>query len=373
MCIEPVDSGRPDLVRRFLHLPFRLYRGSAQWVPPLASEARLVFDRRRHPFYRHSQAAFFLAVEDGRDVGRLAVLEHRPYNRLHGERTAFFTLFECEPNAEAAHALFEQAAQWARRQGLDSLFGPKGFSAFDGMGLLVRGFEHRPAMGIPYNPAYYASLLEAEGFTQAGEVVSGYLHRSAAFPERIHHLSRQAQRRRGLTIARYRSRRDLHALVPHLGALYNQAIQDMPGSVPASEDEVHLIARQMLAFADPRLVKVVLKGEEPVGFLFAYPDISAALQRTGGRLFPLGWLDLVLELRRTRWININGAAIARPYRGLGSTAILFSEMQRSVVEGRYEHADIVQIGVENEPMQRELRGLGIDFYKAHRLYRKTLA
>lgn len=373
MHIECVASARPELVDRFLRLPFRLYRGNRQWVPPMASEARLVLDRRRHPFYRHSEAAFFLAVDQGRDVGRLAVLDHRPYNQLHGERTGFFTLFECEPIAEAARALFGAAFEWARDRGLDALLGPKGFSAFDGMGLLVRGFEHRPAMGIPYNPAYYASLIEGVGFEPAGEVVSGYLHRSMAFPERIHQLSQQAQRRRGLRIVRYRSRRDLRALVPHLGTLYNQAIEAMPGSVPVSEEEVRLIARQMLTFADPSLVKVVWKGVEPVGFLFAYPDISAALQRTGGRLWPLGWLDMLLELRRTRWININGAAIARPYRGLGSTAILFSEMQRSVMEGRYEHADIVQIGVENEAMQREMRSLGIDFYKAHRLYRRALS
>ncbi len=372
MEIERVDSDNPAQLRRFLQLPFRLYQRSAQWVPPLAAEARGVLDRRHHPFYRHSEAEFFLAVDRGRDVGRLAVLEHRNYNRHHNERTAFFTLFESEPRREAAETLFEAASAWARRRGLNRMLGPKGFSAFDGMGVLVRGSEYRPAMGIPYNPPYYASLLEAVGFEPAGEVVSGYLHRSTPFPERIHRLSELAQRRRCLRVARYRTRRDLRALVPLLGALYNQAIEDMPGSVPATEEEVEAIARQMLAFADPRLIKVVLKGDEPVGFLFAYPDISAALQRTRGRLFPFGWLDLLLELRRTRWININGAAIAQPYRGLGGTAILFSEMQRSVVEGRFEHAEIVQIGVENEAMQREMRSLGIDFYKTHRLYYKDL-
>lgn len=172
--------------------------------------------------------------------------------------------------------------------------------------------EVDPAMGIPYNHAYYASLVEAVGFEVAGEVVSGYLHRSTPFPDRIHHLSQQAQRRRGLRITRYRTGRDLRALVPYLGALYNRAAEGMPGSIPASAEDVRLIARQMLAIADPRLLKVVLKGEEPVGFLFAYPDISAALQHTRGRLFPFGWLDLLLELRRTRWININGAALPSP-------------------------------------------------------------
>ncbi len=132
------------------------------------------------------------------------------------------------------------------------------------------------------------------------------------------------------------------------------------------------MASQLEWFANPRLIKIVMKGDELVGFLLAYPDISAALQRTRGRLLPFGWLDMLLEFRRTRWVNINGAGIVEKYRGLGGTALLFSEMRKSVVECGYRHADLVQIGADNDKMQRELRDLGIDFYKAHRLYRRGL-
>jgi hypothetical protein len=106
--------------------------------------------------------------------------------------------------------------------------------------------------------------------------------------------------------------------------------------------------------------------------LLAYPDISAALQRTKGRLFPIGWLSLWLEKQRTEWVNINGAGILEEYRGLGGTAILFSEMEKSIHAGRYKHAEIVQIGIENDRMQRELRDMGIDFYKTHRIYQYLL-
>lgn len=58
--------------------------------------------------------------------------------------------------------------------------------------------------------------------------------------------------------------------------------------------------------------------------------------------------------------------------GLGGTAILFSEMFKSVREGGFKHADLVQIGVDNDKMQRESRDLGIDFYKTHRMYARNL-
>jgi hypothetical protein len=372
MDITEVDPSDGRQVRRFLALPARLYRNVPQWVPPLASDARHMLDRRRHPFYRHSEAAFFLAQREGQTVGRIAILENRNYNAYNKERTAFFYLFECEDSLEASQALFGAALEWARRRGLERLFGPRGFTALDAMGLLVRGFEHRPALGVPYNPPYYASLVEAAGLRKSGEQVSGYLERTVEFPERIHRVAELVQKRRGLTVARYQSRRDLRSLVPKLGKLYNDALGGTTGNVPLTSEEIQAIANQMMLFADPHLIKIVLKDDEPVGFLFAYPDVSAALQRTGGRLFPAGWIDILLELRRTRWININGAGIIEKYRGLGGTAILFSEMSKTVKESRFEFADIVQIGVENDPMQREMKDLGIDFYKTHRTYERAI-
>jgi len=115
-----------------------------------------------------------------------------------------------------------------------------------------------------------------------------------------------------------------------------------------------------------------MKDDRPVGFLLAYPDISAALQKTRGRLWPFGWVRLLRELKRTDWINVNGAGIIAEYRGMGGTAVLFNEMAKSVREGRYIHADLVQIGVENKRMQQELRTFGIDFYKMHRIYQRMI-
>jgi hypothetical protein len=192
------------------------------------------------------------------------------------------------------------------------------------------------------------------------------------FPETIHQAARRIQERRGLHVARFDSRRDLRLLVPKLKDLYNGALASTAGNAPLTDEEVRILADQMLWFANPRLIKIVYKGDQPVGFLLAYPDVSAAVQRTKGRLFPFGWIYLLLELRRTKWININGAGMLEGYRGLGGTALLFSEMQRCVLEEGYLHADLVQIGTENEKMQRELRDLGIYFYKTHRLYSRTL-
>jgi hypothetical protein len=372
MMIQEISTTHPHHIRLFLNLPFLLYRDVPQWVPPLADDARRMLDRRRHPFYRHSDAAFFLAWEGERVIGRLAVLDNAHYNQHNCERTAFFYLFECADDPAAAQGLFDAAFAWACGRGLNRIIGPKGFTALDGMGLLVKGFEYRPALGIPYNLAYYPALVEAAGFDSLEDVVSGYLGAATTFPPRIHEVAERVMARRGLRVARFRRRSDLRALVPHLQGLYNAAIEGTSGNAPLTAEEARTMAQQILWFADPRLIKVVYKGGEAIGFLFAYPDISAALQRTRGRLFPWGWIAVLREFRRTEWININGAGLLPQHRGLGGTALLFSEIHKSIVASGCRHVEIVQVGVGNERMQRELSDLGVDFYKTHRLYQRVL-
>jgi hypothetical protein len=368
--IDPSDRYR---TQQFIDLPSKIYRDTPQWVPPFESDNQRIFDHKHNPFYQHSEAAFFMAISaDGASIGRLAVLNNRHFNDFNHEQTAFFYYFECTRNPDAAHELFEAGFNWARKSGLSKIVGPRGFSSLDGLGMLVHGFEQRPAFGIPYNPAYYPELVESNGFTPQGDIVSGYLSTELQFPNKIHRISELVQQRRGLSIARFRTRQDLRKLVRQLKQLYNGMIEGTSDNVPITDEEAKLIGNQIIWFANPRLIKVIMKGETPVGFLFAYPDISAAVQRTRGHLFPWGWIDLLLEMRRTKWVNINGAGILEDYRGLGGTAILFSEMFKSITEGRFKHAEIVQIGVDNDKMQRELRELGIDFYKTHRVYQRSL-
>ncbi len=372
MEIVTLDPGNRRQVKQFLRLPFTLYRENKQWVPPLAMETRGWFDRKNNPFYEDCEAAFLLAVEDGQALGRLVVIDNPRYNKHNQKSSALFYLFESVEDQRVSQGLFDAAFAWAKGRGLTQILGPKGFSPGDGIGLLVEGFEHRPAFGIPYNHAYYGDMLEAAGFLKEEDLLSGYLSTNMEVPEGLDEMSRQLQEKLGLHVARYTRRKDLRPLVPKLKDLYNRSLADADYGYPITARETEDMADQMLWFADPKLIKIIMHGEEPVGFLFAYPDVSAALQRTGGRLFPFGWWPILRERRRTEWVIISAMGIVKEFRRQGATAILFSEMLKSVQSQNFRHADLTQAGESNKASLASGHAFGIDFYKRHRLYQRSL-
>ncbi len=371
--IHRVDLANRGDVNRFIRLPFHLYRSTPQWVPPFVHEIRTQLDPERHPFYQHSEAAFFLALLKDSVVGRIAVLENTRYNAHHGTRTAWFYHFDTVEDRSVSGALLDAACGWAYERGLDLIWGPKGFWHLDGQGLLVEGFEHWPAMGIPYNHPYYVELLEHAGFEKRLDFVSCRMDRTYTFPDRFLEMAGRIKRRRGFRSLILHSKDALRTLIPQIMEVYNGSFTEVQGFVPVTPAEGQAIGERILSIADPELISLLMKGDELAGFVLAYPDVSAAIQRCQGRVWPTGWFHLLREFRRTRWINFNGAGIREEHRGLGGNALLYAELYRILIEHtQYDFADIVQIQETNTRMMQELQAMGLEIYKRHRLYQRSL-
>ena len=374
LTVEPIDPRSQPRVRRFIDLPFRLYKNHPQWVPPIVDDIALMLNKQKHPFYEHSAADFFIATRDGREVGRIAALENKPYNQYHQTKQAQFYLFDCENDPEIAAALFERAFEWARRRGLNRLVGPKGFGPLDGYGILVEGFQHRQMMTMMnYNYDYYPRLVEGLGFHKEVDFVSCYLGAEAFhLPERVHRIAERIQARGPLRVKRFASKGELVRWSGRIGQAYNRAFVNNWEYYPLTEREIKFVVDNIMLVADHRLIKIIVDGDEPVGFLFGFPDVSRALQRTRGRLLPFGIVDLLLEMRRTKWIALNGMGILPKYQGHGGNALLYSEMEKTIREFKFEHADLTQVAESAVQMRRDLENVGGKAYKNHRVYARDL-
>ncbi len=374
LAIEHIDTRNRAHVERFVRLPYRLYASHPCWVPPPLGDARLLLNRDKHPYYTHSDADFFIVSRDGRAVGRIAALENRAYNRYHNTRQAQFYCFDAEDDAEAARLLFETVFEWARRRGLNRVVGPKGFGPLDGYGVLVEGFEHRQLMTMMnYNYPYYPALVEGAGFRKEVDFVSCYIDaQQFRLPERVHAIARRAAERSGLRVLRFTSKREAVKWAPRIAEAYNRAFVNNWEYYPLAWPEIKLVLDTVLLLADPRLIKIIAHGERAVGFLFAFPDVSAALQRAKGRLFPFAIVDVLIEMRRTKWVAFNGAGILPEYHGRGGNALLYSEMEQTLREFRFQHGDLTQVAETATQMRADLENLGGRPYKNHRVYARDV-
>lgn len=375
LTIETVDTNNRPQVKRFVELPYRLYRDCLQWVPPLHVDAYMYLNRKKHPFHEHSDVEFFLAVRDGRDVGRIAVIENKPFNQYHGTRKCDFYFFDCENDPEAAAALFETASRWAQTRGLDMLMGPKGLGPLDGYGVLVFGHERRQTMTmLNYNFPYYQQLIEAQGFEKEVDFVSCYLPADQfQVPERVERITRRVMERGGLQVKQFRNKRELIAWAPRIGKAYNDAFVNNWEYYPLTQREIDFVVSNIMTIADHRLIKIITHGPDVVGFLFAFHDVSAAMQRARGRLFPFGLLDILLELRRTDTVSVNGMGILPEFQGHGGNAILYSEMGRTLLGFKqFTHVEMTQVAETTEQMRADLKNLNGVEYKNHRVYRKRI-
>jgi hypothetical protein len=351
-----------------------LYAGHPQWVPPLLIDSETQLNRKKHPFFEHSEVDFFLAVADGKDVGRIAAIENKPFNEYHGTRKAQFYFFDSEDDQEIAGKLFQRVFEWSHARGLDSVVGPKGISPFDGYGILTEGFEHRQMMTMMnFNYAYYPKLVEAAGFNREVDFVSCYVETSTfQLPERVHRIAERVQQRGTLRVLKLETKKDLRKIASQVGQAYNKAFVNNWEYYPLSEREVQFVVDTLMQVLVPRLAKLIVHEDEIVGFVLGFPDISAAMQRIKGKLLPFGILDILLEMRRTDWISFNGAGILPEFQGRGGNALLYSEMVKTLSNYQFKHAELTQVANTAVEMRADLKNLNAKEYKNHRVYSRNI-
>jgi len=368
MPIKPVSSPRDR--RRFVALPHRLHRQVPQWVPPLRMTEKRLFNRR-HPNYRHSEAAFFLYEEAGAVTGRVGVQENTVFNEVRGSRWGFFHLFEAADDA-AAGALLAAAEDWARGRGLDRLVGPLGFIPGEAMGVLVEGFEHPSSMSIPWHPPGYSKMIEAAGYAKETDFRSGVIEQPFQVPEALFEMGDAAVAEHGYRVKTFDSRRELERWVHHIGEVYNAAFRDNWEYRPISRAEMDEVATQFMPIAIPRLIVLLMHGDDIVGFLFILPEVRQGLKKAGGRLLPIGWWHILRAKRTTTVVAMLGMGVVPGFQGAGANAAIYARVARAAADSPYVAAELVQVEEGNVRMNRNLEAFGVDWRKRHRVYGKAL-
>jgi hypothetical protein len=371
MKVHNIDPKNRREIRKFVQFPFDLYKFTPQWVPPFVKEMEESL-QGKHPFFQHSEADFFLAQKGNRVLGRLAAMNNRRANEFRGTKTAFFGFLDLVDDRDIGLGLFEAAFDWARKRGLDQIIGPRGLIGSDSGGILVDGFEHRAALAVPYNFSHYDEIIKAAGFSKDTDHLSGYLPGGHFVPERIKRIANKIKKRRGYWIKSFTSKDEMRSWVPRVQKVHHLAFENTHTFYPPTDEELKSVADTLIAVADPNLIKLVMKGDDVIGFIFAYHDISVGLQKAKGRIWPFGWYHILKERKRNDWVNINGVGMLPEFQGMGGNAILYTELEKSIHAFGFKHMDIVQVNETNFESFNDMEAIGIRWYKRHRSYKRDI-
>lgn len=375
MKIKKIDLNSKSGVNRFIKFQFDLYEGHPQWVPPFIADIKKMMNPNKHPYYEHSDAEFFVAEKDGEVVGRIAALENKPFNQYHDAKDAEFYLFDCINDQDVANVLFETVFDWAKARGLNKLVGPKGFGPLDGYGIQIEGFEHRQMMNMMnYNYPYYRELVENLGFTKVVDFVSSYVNpQDFQLPPKVRKAAEIAKKRGTFEVLDFKNKRHLTQWAGRIGEAYNKAFIKNWEYYPLTQREVDFVVGNVITIVDPDLIKIIVKDGEVVGFVFPFPDVSAAMQKNHGKLGPIAILRLLSEIKRTNWISFNGVGILPEYQGLGGNAVMYAELEKAMHKNaQFIHSELTQVAETAVQMRKDLKNLGVSFYKNHRVYERKV-
>ena len=360
-------------IRAFTELPHRLYANHPGWAPDgLLSDQRRQLDPDRHPFHRHSAAAFFLAEVDGAPVGRISAIDNRRFNEYQHSSTAFFGHFDAIDDPAVVSDLVHAAAEWARSRGLSEMNGPRGLLGFDGS-VMVEGFDSPPVLGVPYNPPHYDSHLRAAGVEPEEDFLTGYIYASTSIPDAVYAIADKVAEKGSYAIKRFSSRRELAQWVPAIKEAYLTSVAELASFYPPTDEEIDDLIGTVLRIANPKGISLVLHEGDVVGFLFSYPNLAPALRAARARLLPTGWWHLLRARSAERWYCVNGLGLLPDHRGRGANAMLYATLARTATELGWEGGHILQVAAGNVASVKDMEKLATVWTSRHRRYRMSLS
>jgi len=365
--IVAVDSRRDQKV--FFNLPWTLYKGDPNWVPPLRIVKKELLNFRHHPFYDDAEIQTFVALRDGTPCGRIAALVNRAHNRQYNEQRGFFGFFESVDDQEVAGRLFDTARMWLADRNIESIRGPVNPSLNYECGLLVDGFDQPPWFMMTYNKPYYGRLIENYGFRNAQNLFAfwGHVDMLDEISKRLYSLSHNVSDRFQLKCRVFDIKRFDEEIATFLD-IYNKSLVSTWGFVPMSKNEVKKQAAGMKQMLVPELTTMAEVDGKPVGTMFGLLDYNPRIKEIDGRLLPFGFLKLLRnrhELTKVRLISTN---VLPEYQSWGIGLALVSRLVPDALKWGIKEAEFSWVLESNDLSYKTLKKGGAKITKSYRIY-----
>ena len=370
--VTPVE-GRKDR-KEFMELIWRLYKADRHWIPPIRMNQEELVGFRKHPFYEKNTCQAFLARKDGQVVGRIVGIINHAHNKRYEEKRGFFGFFEAIDDQQVANALFEAAGKYLKSQGMTDVRGPCNPSLNYETGTLVEGFDSSPTFMMTYNPPYHDRLIRGFGFekTQDMYAYNGNIEMLNTIDPKINRTVEMVQERFNLQV-RQVSRKNFGKEILLFLKIYNESLQGTWGFVPLSDGEVKALGMSMKLLINPAATSVIEVDGEPVGVGLGLPDYNPIIKKIDGKLFPFGWIRILLDRKKITKMRIISANVTPEWQRWGLGLVLLNRMLPDVLAIGITDAEFSWVLETNHLSRGSLERAGLVPSKTYRLYDRTLS
>lgn len=360
-------------IKDFVNLPFQLYKGNAFWVPPIKKDERKSLIPKENPAFDFCEAKFWIAVKDGKCVGRIGAIINRKHIEKTGEKAGRISRIEFIDDTEVTRLLFETAEKWLRDKGMEIVQGPLGFTNLDTQGLLVEGFEHLQSVASVYHLPYYQNHFNAMDYEKDTDWVEFRLQLEEKVNEKAAKLAEMIKKRYELNVVSFTKTSELLPYGHKIFELLNLAFDELYSVVSFDTKMMDFYINKYIKLLNPEYVKLIeVKNGDLAGFIIGVPSLSKAMQKVNGNLFPFGFRHVMKALKHPTEMDLFLTGVDPKLQGLGIPALLINELQKVLVRDKVYFVETTGIFETNHKAITTWKNYPHIQHKRKRAYRKSL-
>lgn len=376
--IKRVET-KKDL-KDFIEFHYDLYEGNQYDAPNLYSDELKTLSRDKNAAFDFCEAEYFLALKEGKVVGRVAAIINNKANEKWDKKDVRFGWIDFIDDIEVSKALLKAVEDYGKEKGMTSIVGPLGFTDMDPEGMLTWGFDQLGTMATIYNYDYYPKHMERlGGWEKDNDYVEYRLDVPETAPEKYTKIAEMVEKRYNLH-ARKLTKKEIFegGYGKKLFDLINVTYSHLYGFSELSERQIDQYVKMYFPLADLDLITVVEDGNKDnqlVGLAITIPSLTRALQKCHrGRFFPFGWWHLLraIKFHKTEVVDLLLIGVLPEYRSKGANSLVFADLIPRYVKYGFKWGETHVEMETNESVQSQWGPLDPTMHKKRRCYRKAI-
>ncbi|MFK7781610.1 GTP cyclohydrolase [Psychroserpens sp.] len=360
-------------LKQFVKFPFKLYKGSKNWVPPIISQELQTFDKKKNPIFQDAEARFFLAYKDNAIVGRVAAIINWLEVDGQNQKKMRFGWFDFIDDLDVSKALLNEVENIGRENNLEYTEGPVGFSNLDKVGIVTEGFDGIAPMVTWYNHPYYVKHYEALNYKPEKSYVESVFPFENVKPEFFAKAQELIKRRYKLKALKFTKTEEVMPYADKMFDLFNESYASLSSFVKITDIQKEYFKKKFISFINPEYIKFVVdKNDELIGFAIVMPSFAKALQKASGRLFPFGFRHILKAKKNSKDAIFYLIGIHPDYQNKGVHAVIFNEYYEIFTEKGIKNCYRTPELEDNEAIQKIWKHFNPTVFRRRKTFRKNL-